>query len=121
MASRILDLPEPFRPVMELKDSSLCAVSILRACRKSAVAASPSCDDRPHGVRFEALRAKLMGAVQWILFDLRTHIDNHFRDPHFEVVVSVADPVVVVLPTCDGVVGDATRRGCRRVFAEVIY
>src|SRR3954468_22468734 len=66
MASRMLDLPLPFRPVMELNASSLhCAISqVLHFHRSFRNDESdfclnedcvPSRDHRTHGVRFEAL------------------------------------------------------------------
>ena len=53
IASKMLDFPEPFRPVIELKLPSLCAVKCL-SFREPEVN-KPARDDRADGVGFEAL------------------------------------------------------------------
>lgn len=55
IASRMFDFPEPFNPVIELKVSSLHAVSCGRVARGEGVN-KPARNDRSDGVRFKALR-----------------------------------------------------------------
>src|SRR4051812_32141932 len=58
MASRMLDLPEPLRPVIELKLSSLwCPLSALHGLTWTRLDSIlvPSRDHGSHGIRLEAL------------------------------------------------------------------
>jgi hypothetical protein len=73
MASRMLDLPLPFKPVIELNASSLyCAVSTFHRSQDPTNSAEsfdrfmvvakdcvPSRDNRTHSVRFEALTTQV--------------------------------------------------------------
>ena len=85
----MLDLPLPFRPVMELKLSSLCA-SQSSISTESAHGYAPARDDGAHGIRLEA-------------------VDDDFGHPH--LVVTGAGPLrvfgsVVKSVFCDGLVYD---------------
>lgn len=55
MASKMFDFPLPFKPVMELKLSSLRDISARHAPGERGIVYLPSRDDRPHSVRFKAL------------------------------------------------------------------
>lgn len=83
--SRMLDLPLPFKPVMELKLSSLRA-SQSSVSIQSAHKYAPARDDGAHGIRLEA-------------------VDDDFNHPH--LVVTGARPlcvlgIVVKSVFCDG-------------------
>ena len=47
-----------------------------------AVGCLPSRDHRPHGVRFEALRAKSAETIDGNVVARAAYIDDHFGDPH---------------------------------------
>ena len=55
MESRMLDFPLPFKPVMELKLSSLSTCQQASRCGGARLKPLPSGDDGPHRVGFESL------------------------------------------------------------------
>lgn len=78
IASRILDFPLPFRPVMELKLSSLPVVR-WSAQRRTKGLNIPSRYDCANGIRLEALhQSELLYPGQ----SSRTYVDDDFDDPH---------------------------------------
>lgn len=85
MASRMLDFPDPLRPVIELKLSSLyiahksdCHGTIGRFIY------SPSGDHRPDGIRLEALQDC---QPFLLIYEIRfAYVNNDLNDPHVAVV-----------------------------------
>jgi len=71
----MLDLPLPFRPVMELKLSSLCASQSFVSTARLWYGYTPTGNDGAHGVRLEA-------------------VDDDFDHPH--LVVTGAGPLLVL-------------------------
>ena len=86
-----------------------------------AVGCLPSRDHRPHGVRFEALRAKSAETIDGNVVARAAYIDDHFGDPHVGGRVSVSRPVLSWSTGCrEGCWScDSTRLLSR--FAEVVY
>lgn len=79
--SRMFDLPLPFKPVMELKLSSLhVKISIHALCTTVESQGIPSRDDRPHRVGLETLSQKSANTPRTTA--QHSYINDDFDDPH---------------------------------------
>lgn len=105
MASRMLDLPLPLRPVIELKLSSLLrSVSYALIDLKSPRSYHPEItvltayDLKPYSARGHVSSAVIRSCriTRWVWSRLmarwkNTYVDDDFGNPHFGVVVIVVE------------------------------